>query len=332
MTPPDRGESPRRPENVEYLAKSGLGQGRLSANAGILASWIEWLLHPEEHDYDRTIIYNDERIEKPHREYIMNPTGDVHAERPYESVIQGYYISQFLDGLAAVAIQQVERPDSLLSAGAAGLMNFHYFGDSHIDALQQNFPTEDEWSGDARIAANTFFTEFATAANLLSKIAEDFSACGPQYAAIIKGTRDNLDAAAKNTADAFQHKFDTRAGSSISFDFVGVVLGTVASVASAFMTGGAATPLVYTSATALWGALFSATTTGIKDAKVDHETRSVSGFWWKELAQSHLDVQEETLTAATAQLNTINQKLDSLLATFSHPSIQVIINKYATMS
>ncbi len=261
----------------------------------------------------------------------MNPTGSVHAEYPYESVIEGFYISQFLDGLAAVATQEVERPDSPLSHGAAGLMNFRYFGGSEVNALQQNFPTPEEWSGTARDAANKFLTEFSSAAYVLTEIARDFSGCGPEYAAIIKGARDNLNAAAKTTADAFQEKFDTRAESGVSFDFVGVLLGTIASVAAAFITGGAATPVAYTTAAALWSAMFSATVTGIDDTTVQRESKTISGLWWKDLAKSHLDVQAAILADATAQINSINLKLDSLLATFGDARIQTVIARYATM-
>jgi hypothetical protein len=59
MAPPDRGDTPHRGDSQKALRDVGLHAGsgsRLSPTANVLASWVEWLLHPEEHDYDRTVI------------------------------------------------------------------------------------------------------------------------------------------------------------------------------------------------------------------------------------------------------------------------------------
>jgi hypothetical protein len=53
MAPPDRSDEPR---DTSVLDDAGITtDSRLRHNAARLASWLEFLLHPEEHDYDRLV-------------------------------------------------------------------------------------------------------------------------------------------------------------------------------------------------------------------------------------------------------------------------------------
>lgn len=214
MAPPDRGETPRRDDSRGDLTKVRLHEGsrsRLSRNANRLASWVEWLLHPEEHDYDRTVIYPDgEKREESQRitranplpGQIDNPTIDL----PFESVIAQYNLLQFLDGMGAVATQEVEDPSSLLARGAAAMKNVWWLGDARILEWVHRFPTKEEWDGPAAEKARDFVGDLATAVTQMNKIVEEFNSMAPQYAVIIKAARDNFDKAADELVNAFQGK------------------------------------------------------------------------------------------------------------------------------
>lgn len=100
MAPPDRSDHPRRMDtradigSVDLNANAG---SRMSENALRLAAWVEWLLHPEEHDYDRTVIYPDgTKREEPRRvtRASQTPGRCEPVDVPFESVVPEYEVLQ----------------------------------------------------------------------------------------------------------------------------------------------------------------------------------------------------------------------------------------------
>jgi hypothetical protein len=318
MAPPDRDDYPRRTGSLAVLRSRRLDKdspSRLTHNAGRLASWVEWLLHPEEHDHDRTVIYDDgTRREEPQRVTKANPTpGDYEpVDLPFESVIARFDLEQFLDGLAAFATQVVEHPNSVLSPAAAALKNVWWGGDKRMLELVATLPTEEQWSGAAADKARRFIEEVSTAVTQLNKIAAEFVDMVPRYALIVKNARDNLDRAAAEAVAAFEKKFGERPPS-ISVDVRGVVLAAIIAGLTTYATGGVGLPLI---GEAVIGAAWSKTFEEAAGALGSHVRGHVSGPLWIDLAKSYLRTQADILADAVTALGRLAADYQGLIARF----------------
>jgi hypothetical protein len=311
MAPPDRSDVPRNPE---VLTEADIAEdSRLRHNAERLVSWVEWLLQPEEHAYDRTVFHPDGRKqEEPGPVASVNDqpgTLPSDAQLPFESVIEGYQPWQFLHGMAAVAAPQVERPSSPLAQHAAVLRNVWWVGDRGIPSLVDRFPTIG-WKGEASSAAFTFLLRLQTVSGQVNKLVGVLYGAVPKYAVIIKGVRDSLDEAAAGLVKAFEDKFSSRSknGSSIEFDvaiFAGIAAGAVA-----LATGAG---FVLPAATSLWSTLFSQATSDLLKAG----KASVAGVGWRDLVESYMHKQAQILTEARQEIDQLNQMVEGQLALFN---------------
>ncbi|OLF04528.1 hypothetical protein BLA60_40265 [Actinophytocola xinjiangensis] len=155
MAPPERSDEPVG-DGVDALTEARLEGSRMRPNAARLASWVEWLLHPEEHEHDRTVIYPDgTRREEPGPVTTANKTPGHFdpVELEFESVLAQYpLVGQYLDGMAAFSTQKVERTNSLLAIGAAAIKNVWWAGDTQMSRLLSELPDEDDWGGPAATA------------------------------------------------------------------------------------------------------------------------------------------------------------------------------------
>lgn len=315
MAPPDRGDRPTDVDNTEYLAAVNLAENpRLGHNANLLASWVEWLLHPETHDYDRTVIYPDgTKRDEPGPVTKANPLPGNYepVELDYESVIAGYYLSQFLDPMVAVSSQKVEGPDSMLSTGAAALKNVWWLGNEHAIALSAGFPVT-EWTGAAATNAHQFVIELSDFATQVNKIVDEFHHTGARYAVVTRALRENLDKAAGELIAAFEQKFHEKP-EGISLDVVGIILSAAAAGAVTYMTGGAGLPLLQSAFTGAWSATFTQT---FDDVLKRGSQGSVAGSEWRDLVETYLRTVADMVMAATEAMNDLNTKIVSLLRQF----------------
>jgi hypothetical protein len=326
VAPPHRTDEPRH-EGANALEDLKLSESRMGPNAARLASWVEWLLHPEEHEYDRTVIYSDgTKREEPGPVSKANPTPGEYdpVELEFETVLAQYpLVEQYLDGMAAFSTQQVERPNSLLSRGAAAIKNVWWAGDKHMMKLVHEFPDEDEWSGDAAAAADAFIGDMSVIVTQLNKIVFEFGDIGPHYALIVKNARDNFDQAAADLVTAFEEKFHTKA-SPAPIDIMGIALTAVAAGAVTYMSGGLAAPIVENAILTAWSTLFSEAAEKFRNKDAQG---SVDGFLWSELAQSYMRAQADILNDAVAAIDELNTKIERLLQQFNK-DIQSIVEAY----
>ncbi|MCT2586428.1 hypothetical protein [Actinophytocola gossypii] len=327
MAPPDRGDYPQDPDYDKYLATNGLqGNPTLGHNAERLAAWVEWLLRPDLHDYDRTVIYNDgTKREEPGRVTKASQTpGRIEpADLPYESVIEGYYLWQFLNFMVAVSTQEVERPSSVLATSAAAIKNVWWLGDEYTTVLATHFP-EDHWTGEAARKAYQFVGDLQRVANQLNKIAAEFHDVGPQYAVIIKSLRRNLDTAAGELVNAFEEKFHSKP-EGISLDVMGVVLAGLAAGTVTYMTAGGVLPVVQAAVGAAWSETFMQATKGLRQ----EQRGTVGGFWWRDLVESYMRVQADNMADATAAVTELNRKVEDLIAQFDAAKIDEFVEEHS---
>jgi hypothetical protein len=328
MPPPDRGDAPR---DTSPLTTAGLTEdSRLWHNAARLTSWLEFLFHPEEHDYDRTVIYPDgTKREEPGRVTIANQTPGQYepVDRRFESVLAGYQPWQFLHGIAAVARPQVERGDSPLGMGTVVLNNIWWLGDEGVSSLVDRFSTVG-WDSAAAGAAYDFLLRLQTVTGQVSKLVQELYVVIPKYAVIVKRVRDNLDEAAASTVDAFEKKFAEKPESAFSVDVAGAIIAGVAAAAVTVMTGPIGASFVLESAAmSMWSSVFADVAKGAVAAAAEDD--EVGGYWWRDLAKSYLHNQEKIMTQAKGEIEQLNRTVEGLVGKFSSdPNIKEFIQLY----
>lgn len=326
MPPPERDDYPLDDTVLRHV---GIGSdSRLRHNAARLTSWLEWLLHPEEHPYDRTVFHpGGAKKEEPGPVAPVNDqpgTLPPDAQLPFESVLEGYEIWQFLHGMAAVSSPEVESRDSLLANGAAALNNVWWMGDKRIASLVDSFQ-EVGWQGGAADTFLPFLLRLQTVAHQVSKLVRELHGVVPGYAVVIKGVRDSLDEAAAGLVAAFEEKFGSRPETEFSIDIAAAVLAGVAAGAIALASGG--TFLVVEAAvTSTWSTLF----TDVAGDVLKTQDDSVSGYWWRDLAHSYLHKQELILTAGKDEIDQLNRKVTELIGRYGDADIQAFMKDYAS--
>jgi hypothetical protein len=306
MAPPDRDD---RPRDTTPLNTAGIPtDSRMRPNAEKLTSWLEWLLHPEEHDYDRTVIYppNGEKREEPGRRYETGTTADPKGnELPFESVIEGWLAVDFLRAMSVVATQEVERESSLLAIGTAALYNLWWLGNDGMQGLTGSFPST--WSGPASSAANDSLDRIANIADQVGKIAQDLRLIPAKYAAVIMGLRDNANNAAGQLVEAFEHRFAEH--NDVGLDIVGILVGAIAAASFTYLTGGAAGLVVESAVGSAWSGTLSGAVGALKG-----DAGRIDGNGWRELAQSYLSAQDDMLTEAKQTMDLLNGEVARLLS------------------
>lgn len=316
MAPPDRDDRPRHPENIEYLEKSHLaGNHVLGKNAERLASWTEWLLHPEEHDHDRTVIYpNGTKVEKEGRTYGDEESGYPYDDKelPYESVIEGYHLWQLLNFMTAVSTQQVERKNNVLAWAALAADQLYWVAHEYETALVVGFP-DAQWHGGAKEAAKDFLLTLSSAADQLSKIGDKLRGLIPRYAVIIKELRRNLDEAAAELVRAFEDKFYNR-NPGISINIIGAAIAGIAGAAIAVATGGIAAEIELAAVTSAWTTMFTDAANQVAETKQD---AAVHGSTWRGLVESYLHTQAQNMAAATEAIRELDGQVKHLLQHFN---------------
>lgn len=317
MAPPGRSDQPQRADSrqdLETLQLDDPKETRLGHNAARLASWVEWLLHPEEHDYDRTVIYGDgTRREEDHRVTQASKTPGEYepVDVRFESVIARYNLRQFLDGMTAFTTQQVERPNSLPARQAAALKNVWWAGDKYATQLGDECPDQEAWGGMAADKARHYIHNLATAATQLNKIASEFNNLAPRYAMIVKTARDNLDKAAGELVNAFETKFSER--TDVSVDIMGIAVAAVVGAAVTFVTGPASLPLIEAAAiSGAWTETFNQAAKALREGKQG----GVHGPLWIDLAGSFMRTQADILNEAVESINSLDRAVSGLLGRF----------------
>ncbi len=309
MAPPDRDD---RPRDMTPLDNAGIpADSRMRSNAEKLVSWVEWLLHPEEHDYDRTVIHyppTGDRREVPGPVY---PPTDQPGTAPsddqlrFESVIEGYLAVDFLRAMAAVATQQVERESSLLVVGTTALWNLWWLGDQGMAGLSSNFPST--WSGPASAAANDSFTRIKNVAHQISKVAVDLRHVPARYAAVIIGLRDNANNAAGQLVEAFENRFAEH--DRVDLSTLGILVGALATASFMVATGGATAGMIVEAAVS---SAWSGTLTSAVSA-LEGDDGALAGDGWREIAQSYMTAQDDMLTDAKKVMDELNGGVVALL-------------------
>lgn len=353
MAPPGRGDTPQREDSLAELGRAGLDEAsgsRLSGTANQLASWVEWLRHPEDHGYDRTLTDNNEEVPGPVLDSVSVP-GPVppqppqphpspapvspDAQWPFESVIAKYNLAQFLDGMAAVATQQVERESSVLAPGAAVMKNVWWLGDARVSEMQGKFPSKEEWDSDAAELAKNFIAELSTVAGQANKIIEGIDdkdgihGIPAQYALIIKTTRDNFEKLAADFVKACEAKFHSK-DAGVSIDVIGIMASTVAAGAMVFVTRGAVLPLIAKDMIeSAWSATFTEFFKALAGAAKDDKQGTVHGPLWRDLATSYMVTHSDITNRTIGALNDLTGKIKDADAQFEKV-VRPYLDKWAT--
>jgi hypothetical protein len=312
MAPPGRSDHPRdtTPLNAADIPEDS----RMRRNAEKLMSWVEWLLHPEDHDYDRTVIYppDNHKVEEPGPRYRTDTADPTEIELPFESVIKGYLDVDFLAAMSAVANQEVERGSSLLGVGTAALYNLWWLGNEGMSGLTGDFPST--WTGPASTAANDSLSGIKDVADQVGKIATDLRMMPAKYAMVITGVRDNANDAAGKLVRAFEDRFAEH--EPVHMDIVGIMVAVIAGATFTYLTGGAATPIIESAVSSAWSG-----TLGGAASAVQGNVGAFDGDGWRDIARSYISAQDDMLTEAKKAMDQLNSEVSRLLGLLQNDAL-----------
>jgi hypothetical protein len=302
MAPPDRKPDEGHP------AAAGLDP--VFGHEGEIAAWVEWLLHPEQHQFDRTIILPDgTKVE--HTGMLSKPkTGpDINGPLvpdpieppeyyPFESVIQGCYTEQFFDPAQALSGQEIHDGSDLSKAYEA-LNNAFWRNNEWNGRLMGGFiDLQAEWRGGSAGNAGQFIGTVDDFTTKFTEIAKELSAVPIAYAAIIKTARDNMNGAMGKLVDAFQQKFYDR---NTPWEKILVkALVAITGAALTYVSGGTA------------AAAFSAGVATAFDKLVDSDGGQVGGAKWREIVDNYFVAQMKILQDTRAEIEKLQANVVKL--------------------
>lgn len=321
MAPPKHTDSGSHERYSNYLAGHNFKDNpRLGENVDRLSAWLEFLLHPETHDYDREVYGPFESTggtwvwrEQPGRMYNYE-TGNG-EEFESRSVLHDYLYSDFLDPLVAVSTQQVERGNSLLAIATAAVSNIYWVGTKFTSELD-NFPSE--WKSPSSVEAERFVSRLESVANQMNLVVGELKDVLPKYGLVIKAARVDLDKAVEGLVEKFEEKFATKSEGGFFFDVTGLVLSVIAAATVTYMTVGGGAAIGDAMIAAAWSKTFDAATGELFGESGKASLGKIEGSWWKDLAKSYIDTTNQILRNATEAMGHLNKEMTQLAQNFNH--------------
>ncbi len=310
--------------NREYHFKNN---PRFTKNVDRLSSWLEFLLHPETHEYDREAFIPLSRTgggqptdyqwrEVPEPVYFgSGQVGVPASESRFRSVLHEYLYSDFLDPILALSTQHVETGANILAKATAAVNNIYWAGETFTHELA-NFPSE--WKGTASVEAQRFVARLEDVAGQLKLVVDALRNLLPKYGLVIKTARINLDEAVKGLVDKFEEKFHTRAEKEFSFDVLGFVVSVVAAAGVTYITGGLTFVIVEAAIADMWaGTLREAANNIFKQGDAEKNVAQIKGTLWKDLAASYFKAVDGILRDAKAGIDHLNTEMTELAGNFA---------------
>ncbi|MGH3860196.1 hypothetical protein [Actinokineospora sp.] len=301
MAPPDRQPDPYH--------SAAAGVDNTFGHAGEIAAWVEWLLHPEQHGHDRTIILpggnkiehtGNLPIEKSDSNGPLMPDAIEPIEyHPYESAIEGCFTEQFFDPALALSGQLFDEYSDL-SRVFEGLSNAYWQNDDWNGKLSGGFEDlRHVWDGAAGSRAGEFLGAIDDCMTDFTIIAKEMSAISIAYGAIIKTARVNLNEAMGKLVDAFHHKFYTREAPWDKILIKG--LSAISGAALAYVTAGGA------------AAAWVAGLTTAMDKTIDSgDGANIGGAKWREIVDNYFVAQMKILQNARDEIDKLHDAVAGL--------------------
>jgi hypothetical protein len=289
MAPPDRQPDPGHP------AAAGL-DGEFG-HEGEIAAWVEWLLHPEQHEYDRIYVMGGERYEVTYRDRSWE---EDYGNAP-ESVIQGCFAEQFFDPALALSGQQFGDGSDLSKAYEALDDAFWKNNDWNgklkggFEDLRQHWQSESAGhAGEFLGAIEDFMADFV-------EVAKQLAAISIAYAGIVVAARRNLNEAMGRLVDAFHTKFYARENP--WHKVLIAALSAASAAALTYVTGG--------TAAAAWGAGLATVIDKALDA-TDGDA-DIGGGTWREVVDSYFVAQMKILQQARGEIEKLGNDAAKLI-------------------
>jgi hypothetical protein len=296
MAPPDRQPEPGHPA-VQGLHPS------LAGHRGEIAVWVDWLLHPELHEYDRTILYPDGRKKEVGGNRQM-PNAVPHNENyPFESVLAGRYIEQFFDPAFALSGQLVDKDEAENAAAGrifSALDNARWRNTHYSGRLAGGFEDiRERCSGSAVcVGGGTFIGGVDDFTTHFVVIAEELAEIMTAYCATIVMARESLHKVMGLLVDAFHHKFYARG---IPADEVTLFLfgATVGIVTTAISGGGGA-------------AVFASALSALLNEAAKQHVARIGGETWDNIVSSYFRSQIDVLDDARVEIGKLEEMVVAL--------------------
>lgn len=353
--PINEADRPQHAVNREYLEKSHvqLADNDRLPNAPELGFWIEWLMHPEEHNGPRVVFALEEDqqpegtpIEVPsniqHPKYAdhvppypdeANPEslpprdgrGAYGTYLPYESVFERWNFSQFFGCQAAVATQEVDGEECPLAGAATGLLFLYRMIDDHDNRLTEDKENIDErnWGGQA---GERYRESLGTMLDLASKMREVIDQAVPAigaYAFVIQHARKGLNESAGTLTSKLSEKANYESGgpSGVLELLIDLVFNRIGTKASEMIDNILGKNLAGDAVKKAWTGLLGYITGSMKAGESPKDAPAAS---YDHLAKAYLRGQVEMLDKATARVNELTEKINAECAILrSAPAVPV---------
>lgn len=300
MAPPDR--QPDHGAPARYGLDSGFAHG------AEIAVWVDWLLHPEQHDYHRIYVYpNGEKEEFEIRSRLWEQENPVTTE----SVIQGLFVDQFFDPAQALSGQQVG-DSSIMDLVGTGLINASWEVEDWSARLAGGFEDVRKYWDNSQACTNAgdFLGAINTYAHKHAEITAEMAVVLLRYGSTIKAARKSLDEAMLKLVDAFHTKHyasDVPTGKILAAG-----ISVIAAAALTAVTAGAGTTAVAAAASAGMSTLIDKVAGAALEEDVQAEIAQIHGDTWRHTVDSFFHAQAEILNVAGAEIKDMTEKIKAL--------------------
>lgn len=299
MAPPERAPNPDHP------AVDGLDPA-VADHRGEIVAWVEWLLHPEEHSYDRAIVYAPGYSE----EAPGNKPRPEGGHYPFHSVIEGRHLEQFFDPAFALSGQAIGQesagevevePGSVASLLFTSLDDARWKNNDFSGRIVGGFQDiREQCAGTAVCAGGGLFTGGVLdyAANF-EPVAKELEETLAAYGALIIKARKALDEAMGALVDAFHTKFYVGGIPAEKFTLIG--LNMITAAMGTIITGG--------TGAAVWGSALVAFAGKTTEEAMGAQ---VAGSSWWDLVSSYFHEQMTILDGARTEIGKLGERLARL--------------------
>ncbi len=302
MAPPDR--QPDHGASARYGLDSGFGHG------AEIAVWVDWLLHPEQHEYHRMYVWADGTKEEYDRQSKLLEQEE-HATT--ESVIRGLFVSQFFDPAQALSGQQVG-DSSVMDLVGQGLINASWRVEDWSLRLAGGFEDVRKYWDNSTACTNAgdFLAAINTYAHKHAEITAQMAVVLLRYGSTIKAARKSLDEAMLKLVDAFHTK---HYASDIPWGkIMAAGISVIAAAALTAVTAGAGTTAVAAAAASGMSALIDKVAGAALEEEKQEAIAEIKGETWRHTVDSFFHAQAEILNIAGAEIKDLTDRVTALKA------------------
>ena len=266
-----------------------------------IATWVDFLLHPERHSYDRAEVYPDGSKVEVAGLQVGSADGP-EMPRPTESVIAGNSMPQFFDFAVALTGQSFGEGAWSYYAFKA-LDDVRWRCDNDVGKLIGGFEDlSKHWQGSASERAGEYLGAISDFMKDYTEIAKELCQVVLAYAGVISVARRNLDDVMGKFLAACEKKFNERQAPQEKV--IAIVLGAVVTGAMSVTMPGASV---------VWQSALTALLADVVKLATEEEGRVVGGDRWRTIVDTYFVQAHQVLNETREQFGQLDGRIATLL-------------------